>query len=313
MKALTTLIFAVLMVSSGLSEAGAAALRPSTTIDSEVVRLGDLFIGTGSKAEQVVAAAPAPGRSELYTAHRLRAIADDAGIGWAPKSRYEKILIERSGRLIPTAEIEQALRDALDAAGAPRRQRVALDKRDLALHAAFDAAEPFRVAEMRYDDRSGRFAAIFEISTGAKSVDRMTITGNLYDMVRVPVLARPIQRGDVIRDADVEMIEMRKNAVPRNAVVDKARIVGQAPRRMLRAGVPLNPDDTQAPVVVTKGSLVTIVLRTDRMLLTAQGKALEDGADGETIRVLNTRSNTTIEGKVAGAGKVAVAFPVANH
>ena len=310
---LPALIFAALMISSGLEQAGAAALRPSVTIDAEVVRLGDLFLDTGPKAERIVAAAPAPGHSELYTAHRLRAIADDAGLGWMPKSRYEKVLIERSGRLIPTAEIEQALRAALDAAGALRGRRIALAKRDLVLHAALDADEPFRVADMRYNETSGRFAAIVEVATGRKSAERTTVAGNLYVVARVPVLARPLQRGEIVRESDIDTVELPKATVPRNAVLDKTRIVGKASRRLLRAGVPLNPADLQAPVVVPKGSLVTIMLRTERMLLTAQGKALEDGAEGETIRVLNTRSRATIEGTVAGPGKIAIAFHIANR
>lgn len=313
MKAFTTLFFAVLMVSSGLSEAGAAALRSQATIDAEVVRLGDLFVGAGGKAQQVVAAAPAPGRTELYNAPRLRAIADEAGLGWKPTSRYEKIVVERAGRMIPTADIEKALRTALDAAGAPREQRISFAKRDLALYAALDSTEPFRVADLRYDPRGERFAAVVEVATGGKSVDRVTVIGSLYDVLSVPVLARPMQRGEVIRERDIEMVDLAKNVVPRNAVLDRSRIVGQAPRRLLRAGMPVNAGDVQAPVVVTKGSLVTIMLRTDRMLLTAQGKALEDGAQGETIRVLNTRSRTTIEGTVAAPGRIAVAFPLAKR
>lgn len=313
MKAMVTLLFAVLMVSSSLGPARAVALRPAVTIDSEVVRLGDIFMDAGKNADRVVAAAPAPGRTDVYTAFRLRAIAEDAGLKWTPASRYDKVSVERTGRAIPTTEIESALHKALVAAGAPRDWKIALARRDLELYAAPDATDPFRIVDARFDAASGHFAAVAEVATGAKSVDRVQLSGTAYEVVSVPVLDRIMQRGEVIRDSDIEMLEMQQNAVPRNAVLDKRRIIGQTPRRMMHAGTPLSLSDLQAPVVVARGTLVTLLLRTDRMLITAQGKALEDGAAGETIRVLNTRSKATIEGRVSGTGEVTVAFPVASR
>jgi flagella basal body P-ring formation protein FlgA len=43
------------------------------------------------------------------------------------------------------------------------------------------------------------------------------------------------------------------------------------------------------------------------MRLTAQGRALQDGAAGEVIRVVNTKSNTTVTGVVVADGTVSVA------
>jgi flagella basal body P-ring formation protein FlgA len=311
MKIPTLLLFAVMMISSGAETARAAALRHGAAIEAPVVRLGDIFIGTGDKAHEVVATAPAPGRSETFTAHRLRTIAAAAGLDWVPGSRYDRVVVERVGRPIPTDEIVAALHDALVSAGAPAGRRVALSARNLTLHAATDATVPFRVADVTYDARTGRFGAVVELSAGDRSMERVQLAGNLYDVIQVPVLARVMQRGDVIRDADVDMVELPRTAVPRTALLDRKRVVGQSPRRLLRASAPLNPGDLRPPVVVPKGSLVTLMVRTNRMLITAQGKALEDGAAGEVIRVLNTRSRTTIEGKVSGPGKIAVAFPTA--
>ncbi|MGY9002469.1 MAG: flagellar basal body P-ring formation chaperone FlgA [Rhodospirillales bacterium] len=42
------------------------------------------------------------------------------------------------------------------------------------------------------------------------------------------------------------------------------------------------------------------------MSLSAQGKALEDGAKGDTVRVHNIRSKNIVEGVVTGDGKVRV-------
>ncbi len=42
------------------------------------------------------------------------------------------------------------------------------------------------------------------------------------------------------------------------------------------------------------------------MTLTAQGRALEDGGAGDTVRVVNTQSNTVVQAVVTGANRVSV-------
>ena len=42
------------------------------------------------------------------------------------------------------------------------------------------------------------------------------------------------------------------------------------------------------------------------MVLTVQGRALEDGAAGQVVRVMNTKSNTVVNGVVVKAATVRV-------
>ena len=42
------------------------------------------------------------------------------------------------------------------------------------------------------------------------------------------------------------------------------------------------------------------------MSLTSQGRAVEQGSVGDTIRITNTRSNMTVEGKIEGLNLVTV-------
>jgi flagellar basal body P-ring formation protein FlgA len=51
---------------------------------------------------------------------------------------------------------------------------------------------------------------------------------------------------------------------------------------------------------------VTIILQTPHMVLTVQGRASEDGAKGDTIRLLNLQSKKAIEGVVVGPDLVRV-------
>ena len=83
-------------------------------------------------------------------------------------------------------------------------------------------------------------------------------------------------------------------------------IVGLAARRNLRAGVPLRAGDVEPPKLVTRNQLVTVVFSMPGITLTTQGRALADGADGETISVLNVSSNRIVQAVVEERGLVAV-------
>jgi flagellar basal body P-ring formation protein FlgA len=91
-----------------------------------------------------------------------------------------------------------------------------------------------------------------------------------------------------------------------NTVTGEAELIGKTPRRGLRAGFPILASSVRRPILVAKGSLITMVLRAPKMLLTAQGKALDNGSDGDVIRINNTQSNKIVEAEVIGHGRVAV-------
>src|SRR3546814_18870720 len=83
-------------------------------------------------------------------------------------------------------------------------------------------------------------------------------------------------------------------------------LIGMTPRRPIRAQQVIRSTELQTPVMVAKNSLVVIRLNTDRMQLTVQGRALEDGAAGDVVRVMNTQSNAAISAVVVDSGAVAV-------
>jgi flagella basal body P-ring formation protein FlgA len=75
---------------------------------------------------------------------------------------------------------------------------------------------------------------------------------------------------------------------------------GQMPMLHVREG------DVRPPTLVTRNATVTIILQTGTLQLSAQGRATEDGARGDTIRIVNTQSNRTIEATVVAPDTVLV-------
>jgi flagella basal body P-ring formation protein FlgA len=84
-------------------------------------------------------------------------------------------------------------------------------------------------------------------------------------------------------------------------------VIGRAARRPVRAGEVLRTADLMKPEIVQRNEAVTLVYEVPGLVLTMRGKALESGAEGDTINVLNIQSKRTIQGTVSGPGQVTIA------
>ncbi len=305
LAATLSLILAVCLAAPAAADTGAVVLRGSAAIDGDVIRLGDLFDNVGEKAGTVVTHAPQPGRRIVLDAQWLATVANAHGIAWRPLGRAERLVVERRSTTIGVDEIAVELRRALEIEGVDPGAELQLANRSLQIHLPVDAAPRIEVRDLDYDRRTGRFAAAVEISGGA-GPQRARVSGRVFSMTEVPVLARAMNRGEVIGEGDIEWMPLREARLARGVVTDTDQLVGKELRHPARAGQPLRANDVQAPVVVARNSMVTMILRTGGLSLTAQGRAVEDGSQGAVIRVTNTHSNVTVEAKVEGPGVVSV-------
>ncbi len=60
------------------------------------------------------------------------------------------------------------------------------------------------------------------------------------------------------------------------------------------------------PQIVARDDAVTIVFRTQAITLTLRGKAMGNGAEGETVTVLNPQSKRLVQGTITAPGVVTV-------
>ena len=161
---------------------------------------------------------------------------------------------------------------------------------------------------MTFERQSGRFSALLIVGGNNAGAKRMGVNGRIHRTATLPVLRRAMASGDIIRKEDIEMARVREELAQRDVVTDPQKLVGLTPRYRLRAGEPVREGDARPPIVIVRNSPVIIVLQAGNMTLTAQGRATEDGAKGEIIRVTNMQSKKVIEAVVAGPDTVTVAL-----
>lgn len=281
--------------------------RGSVTVTDDMVRLGDLFTNTGTSGERPVDQAPLPGAQAVYDVYRLEAIARANGLAWQARSWSEKVVVRRAGQTIGDSQIRMAIRDALEKQlKLGSKWEIELTNRDLALTLPLEKPATVAVQRLRHNAATGQFVAVISAPAGDPKAKRLNVAGRLYRLVEVPTLIRRMANGDIIGKSDISWVTMRSEQVSRNVITSVEDLIGTTPARTVMAGKPLLAGDIRAPRIVTKGALVTLLLQTPHMILTSKGRALQHGAKGDVIRVMNSQSKTIIEGEVTGAGTVAV-------
>jgi flagella basal body P-ring formation protein FlgA len=124
---------------------------------------------------------------------------------------------------------------------------------------------------------------------------------------RIVVPSHDIKRGDVIGDSDLSYIAVAVAPAASGIATSMNELDGMQARRLLRAGEPLRTDDVRPPILITKGSTVTMTFDAPGVTLAVVGKAVSEGGLGETVTILNPVSYRQVTAVVTGSGQVRAA------
>jgi flagella basal body P-ring formation protein FlgA len=286
----------------------AVVLREYVEVNSKQVRLGDLFANAGKKADIIVAYAPEPGDRAVFDANWLYRVARSFKLKWRPLSIKERVVVVRKSVVIGHQKIEDAILAALLARGVSEDMSIELSNQMMRIHIASGKPATVEAEDVILNRRTGRFTAILVAPAGSASGQRTRVTGYMFKTIEAPVLASQVPAGEIIKKDDIKWIKMRARRLSKDVILDANELIGKTPRRGrgIGPGTPVRMSEVRRPVLVAKGSLVIIILRSPGMFLTSQGRALENGSAGDSIRVANTRSKTVIDATVTGSGRVSV-------
>jgi flagella basal body P-ring formation protein FlgA len=285
--------------------AGAATLRPVTTLHGPTVFLHDLFDDAGANANRLLGPGPGPGGRITVGAAQLAAIARQFDVDWRPVSSADQAILEWPGHPLPREDAIAAVRDALTASGVSADASIELPGFTAPIVPSEAMAKPV-VSQLDYDPNTGRFSATLSVNGNGMQPIIMRIGGQANDTVELPVGAMRLATGLVLRAEDVHMMRVRTSLVHGEVVHSLDQAIGMQMKRQVPAGQPLAVADLAKPTAVLRGATVQMQLNVSGLLVTGQGMALEPGAAGERIHVQNSGSHAVIEAEVVGPGRVRV-------
>ncbi len=122
--------------------------------------------------------------------------------------------------------------------------------------------------------------------------------------VQVPVLKQPLQRGQTITADNITMVSVPASKVYASTITSAAELTGQQTVRPLPAGEAVNKLHVRIAPLISRNQMVTLVYRKGGIELSGTAQALEDGQQGQSIRVVNPATRSTLTGTVTADGVV---------
>jgi flagellar basal body P-ring formation protein FlgA len=284
-------------------------LRSSVTVESDVVRIGDMIDNAGTSAQIAIYRAPDLGTTgSLPTAQVIAALQAHQVIGVDTRD-IKAVSVTRLSRAFEGKEIEAAVAHTLEhrnGLGDAANLSLTFDRdiADVRLEASSTGAlQPISV---RHEPRNGRFDISFEVSNdNNRPSTKLRFTGVAIETVEAAVLTRNVERNDVLKSSDV-ITERRPKAEVGGDAATRTRALGMQMRKQLRAGQAIRVADLGKPDLVQRDDNVTLIYESTGLYLTVRGKAVESGTEGDVVNVLNLQSKRTVSGVVIGRGQVAI-------
>ncbi len=301
-------LIAAVMAACMASPVFAAAPKTESVITHDKITLGDVFDGVTENTDYYLAPAPAAGKTVTLNAHDLTRISEAFNLGWVPASDLDHAVIRRSSSVVDRFDIQAAVQLKLAEKMKGQKFDMEMGDRFASFRVPEAADRTLKVEDLTYDAVKGMFRAVVSLA-GAPEMKK-EVSGRLYQISQLPVLKTPLRPGDIIAAGDIDYIDIHATDITASMVTEAARLVGQTPRHGIAALRPVTAGDLQLPVIIKKGDVVTMVLKSGVIDLTARGSALESGSAGDAIRVMNTSSKQIVEAVVTGAQTVDIKSPL---
>jgi len=122
----------------------------------------------------------------------------------------------------------------------------------------------------------------------------------------VVVTNRVMAAGELVTPEVIHVEKKEISALMPGYITDSKKPIGFIIKRMTNSGTILEESMLDKPVIIQSGSMIHITATVGDASVQTQGVALQDGKEGQAIRVRNTVTKKIVSGTVIGADVVAV-------
>ena len=291
----------------GTSALAESDLKQRITVQSLNVRLSDIFTAVSIDTDKDVFAAPMPGETLMVSTTEMWKLAQVNGIKWDKPSVNKRIRILREGQSVDLKILKTLLSDEIRIHGVHDDMQVSIFGLTNNLYLPRNSNEnEIEISSLTVNSNKDRYRATLLWPLGDGSYKELALNGSIELVRLLPVLNRTLLPGEVVSKSDVQWINVPIKKITANTIQSVENFVGYTPRRAIAANRMLRNSDLEAVKYVKKGNQVTITYISGPLLMKTVGKALQHGAIGDPVRILNMRSNKTIIAQVTGPDQVEI-------
>lgn len=312
--AIVLVLLSVLSVSAVYAEAVTIAVSERSVVKGPFITLGEIAVLSGDNKARIaelaalrLGNAPQPGAWTTLTpavlGMRLRGTgADFTDVTW--QAVPASITISAAAQIIHGEALAEAAMAALKAEPIDGEAVIAPTAAPSDISVPPGKVEyEARLPKNRRNDAPLAVQVAVLVDGRQFVVVPVRLDARLYRQAMVAT--RSIAPGQVITAADVASARVEVGRLA-GVITEPNKVVGTVSRRMIAAGTPLTAAMTEKPILVKRGSTVTIVARGKGIEATAVGVAMQDGALYQFIRVQNQTSKRIITAQVIDASAVLI-------
>ncbi|MCI5064372.1 flagellar basal body P-ring formation chaperone FlgA [bacterium] len=261
--------------------------------DDAIIALKELSLGKS----------PRPGETVTLSANQILDILRGEGVqldslGYA----FPRVVsVTRAGRKLSFSEVDAIIRNALPSDGDSELLEIFYDET-----VSVAPGIVTLTANIKPSQKVGRQLARIRAEVEGEEPVFFTVPLTVKEWVQVPVAKRALPRGSIVSSYDVVMARAELSKIPLDTAREPAQIVGQEMKYAIGYGEVFRKGKLAIPPIVERGGRVTLVYRTALLEATATGVALEDGIQGQRIRVRNESSKKTVTGEIVEPGLIRV-------
>lgn len=301
-----TITYGFVFAFVSIKSAEAATLRSEAMISGTVVKVSDLFDDIVAKQDAIVGNAPSPGQTVILNVKTLQRIANTYDVKWKSASPSDQIVVRSVVQTIAAPDIIATIKKDLEGRGVAGKFDVTLNNVAPTITLPGNVETTVEVSQMNYTPGRDVFTAVLAAPSALNPVKTLTVSGLIEKTVQVPVLRANFNADDIISSSDIEWIDVAVRQMVNDTIIDADKLIGKAPIRMVEAGVPVRDRDVKSPQLIARGDEILLQFNQAGLQLTAKGKAMQNGAEGEIIRVMNLSSNQSLRAEVTGSKIVVV-------
>lgn len=221
----------------------------------------------------------------------------------------ETMIVERAAQIVTGDTIEKIFNDYVMNNAPWERDQIVIER----INAPESIALPkgklsWDIDEKQNNNFTGNFSIMIDFRVDDDSLRKIIVSGKLSVIRDIVKAARNINSGDIITSEDVILVSEKRKYFRKSLITDTNAVLGKRATRRIQADQPIQTGMFEVPPAVEKGDRVVIKAENNQVLITASGKALEEGCVGDQIRVRNTSSGREIVATVKRSDLVEVIF-----
>jgi flagella basal body P-ring formation protein FlgA len=285
------------------ADLGPVQLLAEAKVDGSGVFLDELVSASGESPvipHLRLARAPHAGETVTFTRNEVGGLAQSgAGLLLTNWLGADAVKVSRRVRSFEDSDLIDLLTDAL-------QKEYIKNQGDLELHLMHAGPRPLvpdepltlQIAEMPSSGVCPNFVTTFELWDGKERVGSWQATVQASVWRDIPIANSPLARGQSLKDADVTM-ERSDILVQHDAYLnfpppnDSLEL-----NEGIAAGKPILNRSVRVRPLILRGQLVEGVFQDGALAISLMVETLEDGALGQTVRVMNPTTRRELHGRI---------------